>query len=306
MSTALLATVYRQVLNGLNSAGWLILVDGVISASTLVCASGAFLASDIGKRIAIDGAGAGGTIYEGTITGYTSVTQVTVTPAVSVGVSGASVSYGGRLRDARRNLVEIREGIFEADELYYTTFAETVGHWARPDILSLSAAINHGQQVPEHIGELGQPLIQIYTDGPFEPMKDAEYQEIMRYRANTGVSPLDTYGSLAHNVIGSQIGGYGRISEDGEYVALSGTAMKVPVVPAYSRGADLKSPLIATTGLVSCSLARLMPKEGAGASLNLIQIHQSFHNATIEAIKANKKPLPTLEMAEAQPERKAA
>src|SRR2546421_3301496 len=266
MSTALLSVVSRQVGNGLNALGWLILVDGVISASTLVCASGAFIASDVGKHIAIDGAGIGGTIYEGTITGYTSATQVTVSPAVSVSVSGASVSYGGRLRDARRNLVEIREAIFETDEEIYLTLAETVGHWARDVIETTSAPIAYGDTVPDGIGALGLVLVQTDPAGLFEPGKPAEFEAIQRYRNNTGVAPFDTYGSLAHNVAGSQIGGYYRLSEDGEFCAFSGNAMKIKRVPPYVREADLQSPLIFTGALVSGSNARLMPKEGAGNS----------------------------------------
>src|SRR6185295_1356740 len=142
---ASLATVIAQAASLLNAAGWKNFLIGAINngSGALTVTDGAFTADDVGKRIAIDGAGAGGTIYEGTITAFGTATTVTVSPNAATSVVGTTVSYGGRLRDDRRNLFELREAAFEADEAHYLPLAETKGHWLRPEILTLSAGIAH-------------------------------------------------------------------------------------------------------------------------------------------------------------------
>lgn len=299
MSTALLRTVCQQAISLLNGAGWKNYVLGAITATdqTLTVTGGAFLASDVGKTIAIDGAGTGGTIHETTILTYTSPTVVEITAPAVVTVVGATVSYGGRLADDRRNLLELRELAFEADEDFYLAIAETVGHWARPDIMSLSTSIANGAEVPEHIGSIGLPLIQIGPADAYLPGKPAEFEEIARLRANTGTSPLDSYGILAHNVAGSQIGGLFRISEDGTYVNYTGSDCKIPLVPAYSRGADLKSPLIMTGGIASHVVARALAKDGA-RSPEHAQAHAAYTKTCLDAIRANAKTMPVLEKVE--------
>lgn len=283
----------------LNAARWKNYLLGATTpaSTTLNVSDGAFLATDVGKAIAIDGANTGGTILETTIAEWVSATQVTLAIPAVLGVVGTTVSYGGRLGDDRRNLLELREGAFEADEDFYMPLAETVGHWVRPDIVSLSASIPNGSEVPEHIGALGQALIQIGPADAYLPGKPAEFEEIARLRDNNGTDPLDTYGSKAHNVTGSQIGGLYRVSEDGTYVNYTGSDCKIPLVPAYSRGTDLKSPLIFTGAIASRLVARLMAKEGS-RSPEMAQIHAAYSQGVIDAIRANKKALPDLEQFE--------
>lgn len=307
MATALLRTVTQMATSLLNSAGWKNYVLGAMTATstTLVCTDANFLVTDIGKTICVDGAGTGGTILETTIAGWTSATQVTLANAAVVTVAGATVSYGGRLADDRRNLLELREGAFESDEDFYLPVAETVGHWARPDIVTLSASIVNGAEVPEHIGDIGEVLIQVGAAQPYLPGKPAEFEEIARLRANTGAAPLNVYGSQAHDAVGSQIGGYFRVSEDGTYVNYTGSDCKIPLVPAYSRGSDLKSNLIFTGPIASRLVARLMAKEGS-RSPEMAQIHAAYSQGCIDAIRANKKAMPSLESFEQQPQRRVA
>lgn len=306
MATALLRTVTQMATSLLNSAGWKNYVLGAMTATstTLVCTDANFLVTDIGKTICVDGAGTGGTIIETTIAGWTSATQVTLANAAVVTVAGATVSYGGRLADDRRNLLELREGAFEADEDFYVPIAETLGHWARQDLMSLSGSIANAGAIP-HIGELGQVVIQTGAAQPYLPMKPAEFEEIARMRANTGVAPLNVYGSLAHDAVGSQIGGYGRISEDGEYVNYTGSDAKANRILPYTRGTDLQCPAIFTGPIASRLVARLMAKEGS-RSPEMAQIHAAYSQGCIDAIRANKKSMPALEEFEQQPQRRVA
>lgn len=304
--TASLRTVSQMASSLLNSAGWKNYVLGAMTATsiTLVCTDGAFLVTDIGKTICVDGAGTGGTILETTIAGWTSATQVTLAAPAVVTVAGATVSYGGRLTDDRRNLLELNEGAFESDEDFYVAIAETLGHWARQDLMALSGSIANAGEIP-HIGELGEVLIQVGAAEPYLPGKPAEYEEITRLRANTGVAPLNVYGSLAHDAVGSQIGGYFRASEDGDYLYYTGSDAKVKRIPSYTRGTDLQSPAIFTGPIASRLVARLMAKEGS-RSPEMAQIHAAYSQACIDAIRARAKTMPILESFEEKPQRKVA
>lgn len=296
---ASLALVMKMAASLLNAAGWKNYLQGSINAASgaLTVTDAALTANDVGKSIAIDGAGAGGTTYEGTISAFTDATHATVSPVAGTSVVGTTVSYGGRLRDDRRNLFELREGAFEADEAHYLPLAETKGHWLRPEILTLSAAIAHGADLGAlipRIGPLGRVFIRTGPLDAYLPGKRAEAEEVTRLRANTGTAPNDTYGALAHNVAGSQIGGLFWMPEDENTVQYTGDSLKVYYVPTYARGADLKSPAILVGSIASFNVARLLAKEGAKTPEHAT-IHGAYSEAVISGIRANEPRIPSLE-----------
>lgn len=299
IQTASLKGICAHAASLLNAAGWKTLIQGSISAASpnLTVTDAAFLASDAGKSIAIDGAGPGGTILSTTILTFTDATHVVLAVNASVAVAGATVSYGGQLEDDRRNLEELREEAFEADEFYYLAYLETKEHWVRPDLLVLSASIADGAAIPTHVGDIGTPMIQVGPLDSYLPGRKAEFEEIARYRENAN----GVYGSLAHNVAGSKIGGYYWIAPSMDRARYTGTDMKIPL-GNYVRGSDLQCPKITTYGIVSRMLTRLLGKEGStreGAA-----IFTDHANATEQAIRANAQEMPTLD--EADVERKLA
>lgn len=304
MATATLIQVIPIAASLLNAARWKNFLLGSIATGTgaLTLADGAFTADDIGKRIAIDRAGAGNTLYEGTISGFTDATHVTVSPAAGATVVGVTVSYGGQLGDDRRSLLELRDVAFIADEAHYLPLGETKGHWLRPEIEQLSVDIAHGANLGAlipRLGPLGRVFIQVGPLDAFIPGSRAEAEEITRLRNNTGV-----YGSLAHNVAGSQIGGYFWMPEDENTVQYTGTSLKVWYVPTYVRGADLKSPQIYTGSIVSFMVGFLLAKEGS-RNPELAARHMSYADAVINGIRANEAKVPTIEefQSEAAPAR---
>lgn len=296
---ASLNIVIQMAASLLNAAGWKNYLIGSIAsgAGALTVADAAFTGDDVGKKIAIDGAGAAGAIYEGTISAVADATHVTVTPVAGTTVVGTTVSYGGRLRDDRRNLFELREAAFEADETHYLALAETTGHWLRPELLTLSTGLAHdtqlGTAIP-HIGPLGRVFIRIDPLGAYQPGKRAEPEEVTRLRANTGSAPNNTYGSLAHNVAGSQIGGYYWMPEDENTVQYTGDSLKVYYVPTYTRGTALKTHEIFTGSLASQVVAQLLAKEGARTSQHAT-IHGGYSSAVIAGIRAQQERVPTLD-----------
>ncbi len=293
---ATLARVLPMITTLLNAAGWKNYLLGSTNAGTgaLVVTDGAFTADDVGKKIAIDGAGVGGSIYEGTINAFADATHITVNPAVAITVVGTTVSYGGRLNDDRRNLFELREGAFEGDEAHYLPLAETTGHWLRPELLTLSPGIAHAAElgaIIPRIGPLGRVFIRVHPLGAYETGTRAEAEEIRRLRANTGIAPNNIYGSLAHNVAGSQIGGFFWMPPDENTVQYTGDSLKVYYVPTYTRGADLKSPEIFTGSIASFVVARLLAKEGAKTPGHAT-VHAAYSEAVINGIRANEQKIP--------------
>src|ERR1051326_3451464 len=106
MPNATLANVTPTAAMLLNAARWknFVLASITNGSGALVVTDGAFNAADVGKRIAIDRAGAGGSIYEGVISAVADATHVTVTPNAAATVAGVTVSYGGENGDERRRL----------------------------------------------------------------------------------------------------------------------------------------------------------------------------------------------------------
>jgi hypothetical protein len=309
MPTATLANVIPTAASLLNAARWKnFLLGSIISATgSLTLTDGEFTADDVGKRIAIDRAEVGNMIYEGVISAFTDATHVTVSPNAGATVVGATVSYGGQLGDDRRSLLELRDVARIADEAHYLPLAETKGHWQRPEIEVLSVDIangaNLGTTIPR-IGPLGRVLIQTGPLDAYLPGTRAEAEEIRRLQANTGVAPNDTYGSLAHNVAGSQIGGYFWMPEDENTVQYTGSSLKIYYVPTYTRGIDLKSPQIFTGSIVSFMVAYLLAKEGSRTP-ELASVHRGYADAIINGIRANEAKVPTMEeyQSEAAPAR---
>lgn len=296
---ATLSIVIPLAASLLNAARWKNLLQGSIAnaSGALTVTDGAFTADDVGKRIAIDRAGAGNSLYEGVISAFVDVTHVTVNPVAGATVAGVTVSYGGQLGDDRRSLLELRDTAFVADEAHYLALAETKGHWLRPEIETLSPNIPHGADISAIIprtGPLGRAFIQIGPLDAFTPATRAEAEEITRLRANTGISPNDTYGGLAHNVAGSQIGGYLWLAEDENIAHYTGSSLKIYYVPIYTRAADLKTPAIFTGSIVSFMVAYLLAKEGA-KSPELAAVHRGYSENVLNDIRAQEAKIPSLE-----------
>lgn len=290
-----LIKVIASASNSLNAAGWKNYLQGSINngSGALTLTDGAFTADDVGKRIAIDGAGTAGAIYEGKISAFIDATHVTVTPVAGTSVVGTTVSYGGRLADDRRNLMELRDLAFEADEAHYLALAETKGHWLRPEIFTAIDGIPNdtdlGVLMPR-LGPLGRVFIQVANDGPYEPGRRAEPEEIARIRANAG----GVYGDVAHNIEGSPLGGYFWMPEDENWILLTGTSAKIFRVEPYFRGAALRSPEIFTGSLASHIVAKALAKEGARTP-EQARMHASYCEAVINGIRSYEQKVPTFD-----------
>lgn len=198
--------------------------------------------------------------------------------------------YDTSITDDRFTSGLVDESLFENDETVYLTCAESVGHWSRPDMLTLSSDLSNGDAIPSHIGDLGKVVIKrsggesIYY--PATPVRSAE--DITRYRENSD----DSYGETAHDASGSALAGLYHITEEG-LIYFTGYRAKVWRI-AYTRTGALQSPAIYTAAVVCGAVASLL-KEGGNVE-RAAYYGQRFSNY-LQMIRGNQKAIPELAMA---------
>lgn len=98
--------VYDVTANGLTGDAKVV-TDGAITAATttLTSATAAFTSADVGKTIAVAGAGSAGATLTTTISAFTNTTTVTLAVAASTTVSAAETSYGTDNTSALNTLI---------------------------------------------------------------------------------------------------------------------------------------------------------------------------------------------------------
>jgi hypothetical protein len=79
--------------------------DGVTSGTTFTSASGAFTSAMVGDLIFIDFAGAGSTLYQGTVTGFNSPTSLTVSPTIPLSMTNVHYAIGKDNTTALQNWI---------------------------------------------------------------------------------------------------------------------------------------------------------------------------------------------------------
>ena len=160
----------------------------------------------------------------------------------------------------------IVEGLHLGDEQTVLAIMSTDGHFSRGDFLTLSADIVHGGAIPEHVGELGDVMIKRTAgDSVYLVGNPASHDQINRWRANTGVSPFDVYGPLAHDAAGSCLAGYFYSAEEA-FLYYTGTSAKV-FKCSYQRASSLQSPAIYLPAVVAVGLGSLPMKDGADPAI---------------------------------------
>lgn len=262
-----LAQVRRQVASLSNSASWLSITTAGITASAATLttqATEAFFTStaiDGGKIVVIRGAGAAGADLYTTISAVTNPTTATVANNASTTVSGALAALGGKTDDDRHTFVEQDECIFEADEEFVTAIIETLGHWARADFLVLSSTIANAAQLPSHIGNISEILIQNASGDAFLPGTVADLRAIQRYNANTGSGNFTVYGLTAPTAANSPLAGYFAVDAD-NYLFFTGFAAKARLYQYTRSTTALQSPIQYQGGVISRAMMKLLLKDG--------------------------------------------
>lgn len=125
--------------------------DGAIAGNVVTSASGQFLAKHVGRTIVIPGAGVGGSLLITTIAGFSSATQVTVSTAAAVSVSGVVIVWGTDNADAFAAAVSSVESggnaLYVDGGLYLTTRTITLRGNLRVYGPCMRIDIPHTQQI---------------------------------------------------------------------------------------------------------------------------------------------------------------
>lgn len=307
MAKANINVVRRQVSSLLNAAGWKMSALGAMALITPTKITGmtdcSFVAGvDEGKSIAIDLGDTLG-IFVSTIAVVDSTTAVTMADAAPLtgAITGASVSYGGRLEDDRHNLQELREAVFEADDEVYILLGETYAHWARPEV-ETPVAIMHNAQLPPHVGVITTIMILVNAASSESVRgKRTDFETVQRLLRNTGVAPFNVYGSYKHDDIGSPIGGYYHI--DGSSMAFFTGTSATGLMLAYTdpRTSGILNSPASLTGLLVFNAAVRMYKQGAVDAY--VNAYNNISMRGLAGIKANSRAVPdpaSFEMPESQ------
>lgn len=190
--------------------------------------------------------------------------DITVLTKQCLAILNASSSYAATSDDDKFTDDEVEEALLEGDERFWLVIAETVGHWARPDIMTESADITtNGAEVESHTGELGLVTIK-YVDGDSDyklgkPMKREEIEIILR--------DTDSTYNAVHNVTGTLSAGYfdPEALKDG-IAYFTGIAFRVRIA-AYARSAACQSPQSYAAGTLAHAWGVLFSKDGLDPEL---------------------------------------
>jgi hypothetical protein len=168
------------------------------------------------------------------------VADLTTVTKIALATVNASSAYAATSDDDKFTTSEIQEWVFEGDERVYVAIAETVGHYARPDIMTWSADVTtYLDETPAHLGELGDVQIKyVSTDSAYQLALPMNRKEIEIYRRDT-----DSYLNATHAATGTLVAGFydPEALKDG-VCAFTGYALQVRRVASYLRTAALQSP----------------------------------------------------------------
>lgn len=209
---------------------------------------------------------------------------------IGLAVLNASSAYAATSDDDKFTDGEIAELLFEGDERVYVAIAETVGHWARPDIMTWSSDVTtYLDEVPAHLGELGDVQIKYVSgDSVYQLALPMSRKEIEIYRRDT-----DSYLNATHAASGTLVAGYydPEALKDG-VCAFTGYALQVRRVVSYLRTAALQSPSEYTSLILAHFASMAFTKDGLDPQLALY--YANLANARESQVRGNAKVLTEL------------
>lgn len=260
MAVADFTTVVNQVIRMLNAAGFTNIISTATTATsgTVTGPSGTWVSTDVGKLIAIYGAGTGGIVYQGTITAVGGSGSITVSPVVPTTTASQACSFGGQMNDDRRNLMEIVEAIYEGDERTMRVGLATPNWFALADLLTLSASVTTNTRLPAHVGQIFQVYVKTASaDTDYVIGIKTDPYTVRRYK-NAAAATI--YGDVADTTANSLLAKYFAVDEN-NVLTFTGFDAKVYALN-YARGAALQSPQICTDMVCNAAWDCLFAKEG--------------------------------------------
>lgn len=249
MAIALAKTV-EFVASIANSASWLIVTDGVTTATstTATSATAAFVTADKGKTITITGAGAAGATLLTTIASVTNATTIVLTDAASTTTASATLSFGGRSADPRHAEPEIIEAVLEADAEECREILTDPQNPRRGAFTEVVTVLGKGDNLPSRTGAIGKVEIE-HADSVWRTGEVAPLYRIQRWNRDS------TTFSTSTNVTD---GYYDTSTGNLEY---TGTSARVSTIN-FVKGTTPQAPDESQSSVVARALKILFLKEG--------------------------------------------
>jgi hypothetical protein len=279
-------TVRKLCLSLLNAAGYTNVSDASITGSTgnLTTVANAFASTDVGKAVYIQGAGTGGGVYSGVISGYTSATAVTVTPVAPTTAASVNASFGGDVDDDRRNLAEMDEAILSIDLDVCRAILDTPNHSRIGSFTSVTTTgVASGTILVGHVGTIRR-IYRIRTDAVTTPASIVPFRTMAQWMRNAG-SQFST-ANVKENFVAIESGaiwfaGGGSVSYDSVALAKT-TVCQAPdeYLPTIVRGV----------------MAMLLPKEGDSPSA----VYQQGYMSDLASIRQGNLSVPPIARQEAR------
>lgn len=233
-----------------NSGEWVIVRDGVTTATstTLTSATAQFTTAMKGMTVAVTGAGTGGATLLTTLATYISATQFTMADAAVVTTAAATVSFGGRSVDPRHAEPEITEAVLEADAEECREILADPQNPRRASFTETVTVLAKGVQLPSRTGSIGKVEIQ-HTDATWRTGQQAPLFKILRWNQDATTFPAST--SITDGYYNTETGNL-------EY---SGVSARVSTVN-FVKGTAPQAPDESMSNVVARALRLLFVKEG--------------------------------------------
>lgn len=200
---------------------------------------------------------------------------------------------------SKRNSGEIKEAIIQSEIEARFAICETPGNGFRATFTDHSGALTplsgnaQTAKLPERIGPVSRVEIQVNSaDTTWIPGEQAPLNEIQEMIANSGNA---VFQSVAHNAVGSPLGGYFYIDEMADFITWTGNAVRVYVATIGS--IDHTTPVMRTPDayssfLVARSIARLYKH---GDNMEFIEWYSRQADQLMSYIRRGDPVLPQLE-----------
>lgn len=186
-------------------------------------------------------------------------------------------------RDDRRSNTEIDKAVLAADARVCDAICESAVNGYRP-LFMAEVILTHGEQIPEHIGSIGRPLIQPYSGAEWILGHPKSADEIDSYRNDDN----HLYDAITHDQSGSSLAGYFDYDAINQIFRFTGYAAKA-MLATFTKTSACQAPVDYED--VDFGLALLaLPKEGDSAPYVGLIGQQAVH--CLREIKAGTEISP--------------
>ena len=186
-------------------------------------------------------------------------------------------------RNKTHNTLAVDDAILDAGLAVLKTIAESPASEYRRALISV-VAVNHGEQLPEHIGKVAFVQIQAFDGASYRRAEQRPLARIEAYRENT----LSIYDAIDHNQDGSTLGGYYDIWENKIY--FTGFAASVGIASVARADVATKMPEVLEHTQIGLAVENCVKAGEGNVTMEVARWHGDRARQTLAEIKGEKRP----------------